>query len=70
MCDRNAVSSEHVPPKNLFPEQKDVGKDYRQYLITVPSCEIHNNHKSKDDEFLIVDYVEHLEHHLSQVIEY
>ena len=53
MCDRNAVSSEHVPPKNLFPEQKDVGKDYRQYLITVPSCEIHNNHKSKDDEFLI-----------------
>ena len=54
MCDRNAVSSEHVPPKNLFPEQKDVGKDYRQYLITVPSCEIHNNHKSKDDEFLMV----------------
>ena len=54
MCDRNAVSSEHVPPKNLFPEQKDVGKDYRQYLITVPSCEIHNNHKRKDDEFLMV----------------
>jgi len=54
MCDKDAVSSEHVPPKNLFPEQKDVGEDYRKHLITVPSCEIHNSAKSKDDEFLMV----------------
>lgn len=54
MCEREAVSSEHVPPKNLFPEQKDVGKDYRKHLITVPSCEIHNGAKSEDDEFLMV----------------
>ena len=54
MCDRDAVSSEHVPPKNLFPEQKDVGIDYKKNLITVPSCEIHNGAKSKDDEFLMV----------------
>lgn len=54
MCDRDAVSSEHVPPKNLFPEQKDVGEDYRKHLITVPSCEIHNSAKSEDDEFLMV----------------
>jgi len=54
MCDRDAISSEHVPPKNLFPEQKDVGEDYRKHLITVPSCEIHNGAKSKDDEFLMV----------------
>ena len=54
MCDKDAVSSEHVPPKNLFPEQKDVGEDYRKHLITVPSCEIHNGAKSKDDEFLMV----------------
>jgi hypothetical protein len=54
MCDRNAISSEHVPPKNLFPQLKDIGEDYRKYLITVPSCEIHNGAKSKDDEFLMV----------------
>ena len=54
MCDRNAINSEHVPPKNLFPEQKDVKEDYRKHLITVPSCEIHNSAKSKDDEFLMV----------------
>jgi len=54
MCDRNAISNEHVPPKNLFPEQKDVNEDYRKHLITVPSCEIHNGAKSKDDEFLMV----------------
>ncbi len=30
MCDRNAVSGEHVPPKNLFPEQKDVREDYKK----------------------------------------
>ncbi|MDD2781474.1 hypothetical protein [Sulfuricurvum sp.] len=54
MCDRNAISYEHVPPKNLFPEQKDVEEDYRKDLITVPSCEIHNSSKSDDDEFLMV----------------
>jgi hypothetical protein len=54
MCEREAISSEHVPPKCLFPEQKDVGEDYRKHLITVPSCEIHNSVKSKDDEFLMV----------------
>lgn len=54
MCDRDAVSSEHVPPKCLFPEKKDVGEDYRKRLVTVPSCEIHNSAKSKDDEFLMV----------------
>ena len=54
MCNRDAVSSEHVPPNNLFPEQKDVGIDYKKNLITVPSCEIHNGAKSKDDEFLMV----------------
>ncbi|MDM5271200.1 hypothetical protein PGH07_03335 [Sulfurovum sp. zt1-1] len=55
MCDSDAVSSEHVPPKCLFPESKDVeGENYRKHLITVPSCEIHNSAKSKDDEFLMI----------------
>lgn len=55
MCDKPAVSSEHVPPKCLFPESKDVGGvNLRQQLITVPSCDVHNTAKSKDDEFLMV----------------
>jgi hypothetical protein len=55
MCERNACSREHVPPRNLFPESKDVsGENYRVNLITVPSCELHNLAKSNDDEFLMV----------------
>lgn len=55
MCDDDAISNEHVPPKCLFPESKDVeGKDYRKHLITVPSCHLHNSAKSRDDEFLMV----------------
>ncbi len=55
MCDQLATSSEHVPPKCLFPEAKDSsGIDYRRDLITIPSCDIHNTAKSKDDEFLMI----------------
>lgn len=54
MCERTASSSEHVPPKCLFPEQKDInGFNFRKDLITVPSCDIHNLKKSDDDEFLL-----------------
>jgi len=53
-CGEPATSSEHVPPKCIFPEQKDLpGEDYRKNLITVPSCEKHNAAKSRDDEFLM-----------------
>lgn len=55
MCSAVATSREHVPPKNLFPEPKDVsGANYRNNLITVPSCTLHNAAKSNDDEFLMV----------------
>lgn len=55
MCDSPAVSVEHVPPKCIFPEKKDVeGQDFRKQLITVPSCDLHNSAKSSDDEFLMV----------------
>ena len=54
MCDSDAVSVEHVPPRCLFPELKDSGSNYRVNLITVPSCELHNGKKSRDDEFLMV----------------
>jgi hypothetical protein len=55
MCDAPETSVEHVPPRCLFPEQKDLppGVDLRKQLITVPSCEEHNSRKSKDDEYLL-----------------
>jgi len=55
MCEKDATSTEHVPPKCLFPEMKDTkGIDFRKELITVPSCDIHNKEKSDDDEFLML----------------
>jgi hypothetical protein len=54
MCREKATSREHVPPRNLFPESRDAqGINYRQNLITVPSCDKHNSAKSQDDEFLM-----------------
>lgn len=54
-CSLPATSREHVPPKNIFPERKDIPeRDLRQQLITVPSCDVHNLGKSNDDEFLMV----------------
>jgi hypothetical protein len=55
MCDRPKTSVEHVPPRCFFPEQKDLprGVDYRKSLITVPSCDVHNSDKSKDDVYLL-----------------
>ncbi len=52
MCERQASSRKHVPPKCLFPEHEDLpaGFDFRKNLITVPSCEQHNSEKSADDE--------------------
>ena len=39
MCERAPSSTEHVPPKCLFPEKKDIGSDlFRKNLITVLSC--------------------------------
>jgi hypothetical protein len=58
MCDSPKTSGEHVPPKCLFPEQKDCedGKDYRKNLIKVPSCDLHNLAKSKDDEYMLITF--------------
>jgi hypothetical protein len=55
MCNAPATSVEHVPPRCFFPEQKDLppGANLRRQLITVPSCDIHNTAKSKDDEYLL-----------------
>lgn len=54
-CGSVKTSTEHVPPRCLFPEKKDSGGiDYRKNLVTVPSCDKHNTQYSKDDEFLMV----------------
>ena len=45
-CHGKATSREHVPPKQLFP------KDMKRNLITVPSCDLHNGLKSRDDDYL------------------
>jgi hypothetical protein len=63
MCDRPATTSEHVPPKCFFPGPKELphGLILRKNLITVPSCEIHNLHKSDDDQYLLAILISHLE---------
>jgi len=46
---------EHAPPKCFFPETKDSsGKSiYRQELIKVPSCAVHNSQKSGEDTYAV-----------------
>ena len=54
MCEAPATGREHVPPRCLFPESKDLpGTRYREKPIEVPSCERHNAGKAKDDEYLM-----------------
>ena len=52
MCDSVETSREHAPPSCFFPEAKEIGREMRRNLITVPSCDRHNSYKSKVDEFL------------------
>jgi hypothetical protein len=54
MCEAQATSREHVPPKCIFPQRKDLGVNLRRDLITIPACEVHNLRNSKDDEFLLI----------------
>jgi hypothetical protein len=55
MCEREATSREHVPPKCFFAGGKDSlsGKDFRKNLLTVPSCTLHNSEKSGNDLYLL-----------------
>lgn len=46
MCDNPGPTSEHAPPDCFFPA------GHRINLITVPSCEQHNNDNSKDVEYV------------------
>ena len=55
MCEALATSDEHVPPKCIFPEKKDLptGMDLRRNLFKVPACDAHNSKKSHDDEYFL-----------------
>ncbi len=59
MCDNEATSVEHAPPRCLFPRQRDLpsGVDLRNQLITVPACEEHNQQRSSNDEYLLYTLV-------------
>ena len=46
-CQRRGTTREHIPPKSFFP------KDQRNQLLTVKSCELHNNKKSSDDIYVL-----------------
>ncbi len=54
-CGEPETSTEHAPPKCIFPKAKDSsdGKNYGNNLIKVPSCDAHNTLKSKEDEYLL-----------------
>jgi len=62
MCGSPASTKEHVPPKCLFPEAKDLpdGANLRKGLITVPACDVHNGQKSKDDVYILYTLVMNL----------
>lgn len=46
MCDEDATTREHVPPRSFFP--KGIGEN----LLTVPSCLAHNQSQSRDIEYV------------------
>jgi hypothetical protein len=46
-CSQRGRTKEHIPPKSFFP------KDQRKQLLTVTSCERHNNAKSANDVYVL-----------------
>lgn len=48
-CDLHAKTKEHIPPKSFFPDSKKIN------LMTVRSCKIHNNEKTKDDIYVLAN---------------
>lgn len=46
MCNKEKISVEHAPPKSFFPS------GMRNNLITVGSCQEHNEDTSSDDEYV------------------
>lgn len=48
-CESHANSKEHIPPKSFFPDSKKTN------LMTVKSCKLHNNEKTKNDLYALIN---------------
>lgn len=48
-CESHGNTKEHIPPKSFFPDSKRVN------LMTVKSCKVHNNEKTKDDIYALAN---------------
>lgn len=46
-CNEKGITKEHIPPRSFFPDGE------KEQLLTVKSCERHNNAKSKDDLYVL-----------------
>lgn len=46
-CTEKGITKEHIPPRSFFPDGE------KEQLLTVRSCEKHNNAKSKDDLYVL-----------------
>lgn len=46
-CAEKGLTKEHIPPRSFFPDGE------KEQLLTVRSCETHNNAKSKDDLYVL-----------------
>ena len=46
-CSAKGTTKEHIPPRSFFPEGE------KEQLLTVRSCEKHNNAKSTDDLYVL-----------------
>lgn len=46
-CNEKGLTKEHIPPRSFFPKGK------KEQLLTVKSCRLHNNAKSKDDLYVL-----------------
>ncbi|WDM66145.1 hypothetical protein [Xanthomonas cucurbitae] len=46
-CSAKGTTKEHIPPRSFFPEGE------KEQLLTVKSCEKHNNAKSIDDLYVL-----------------
>lgn len=46
-CTEKGITKEHIPPRSFFPDGE------KEQLLTVNSCEKHNNGKSKNDLYVL-----------------
>jgi hypothetical protein len=49
-CSQRGHTKEHIPPGSFFP------KDQRNQLLTVTSCELHNNANDERSRAMGIDY--------------